>query len=338
MGRARKDNRHLPAGVTIINGTFYFKAPGVEDAKRERMVGPDGESIRDNEEHLMYSWLAKRTEPKPMSEVTTLAEVFNRYVREILPQHAPRTQKDYLKHFVVLRKAFGHMQPDELRPRDVGRFLDVPRGKILRNRQAGVLSAVYGYAVGRWYVAERNPCAGVKRNEARKRDRYITDAEYAALYALHGPRMQVAMDLALLTGQRQGDLIGLTWEAVTEEGVLFRQGKTGKRLLVAMSPTLRAVLERARKLKPDIPREYVLRTRKGDPYTGEGFRAIWQRKMRKALKLGALASRFTFHDVRAKSVSDSATIQEAFERAGHTSMAMTRGVYDRGVRKVTPLK
>ena len=46
----------------------------------------------------------------------------------------------------------------------------------------------------------------------------------------------------------------------------------------------------------------------------------------------------TFHDLRAKSVSDSGSIQEAFERAGHTSMAMTRGTYDRGIRKVTPLK
>jgi len=29
---------------------------------------------------------------------------------------------------------------------------------------------------------------------------------------------------------------------------------------------------------------------------------------------------------------------EAMERAGHTSMAMTRGVYDRGTRDVEPLK
>ena len=33
-----------------------------------------------------------------------------------------------------------------------------------------------------------------------------------------------------------------------------------------------------------------------------------------------------------------ALVKAAFERAGHTSMAMTRGTYDRGIRRVTPLK
>jgi 2-hydroxychromene-2-carboxylate isomerase len=92
-----------------------------------------------------------------------------------------------------------------------------------------------------------------------------------------------------------------------------------------------------------VPREYVLRKANGQPYSENGFRAIWQHSMKVAnkgtvRKAPYLATRFTFHDLRAKSVSDSDTIEHAFERAGHTSMAMTRGVYDRGVRKVTPLK
>src|SRR5262249_54698312 len=140
-----------------------------------------------------------------------------------------------------------------------------------------------------------------------------------------------------------------------KDGILFRQGKTGKRLLVALSPALEEVLARARLLTPvqDIG-GYVLHTRKGERYTSEGFRACWLRTMTKAMRgrpayrrrtekpvaalQPVLRERFTFHDLRAKSVSDSQTIQEAFERVGHTSMAMTRGTYDRGVRKVTPLR
>lgn len=83
---------------------------------------------------------------------------------------------------------------------------------------------------------------------------------------------------------------------------------------------------------------YVIRTRRGMPYTSEGFRAMWQRMIKRAVKRGVIAERFTFHDLRAKSVSDSTTLQEAYDRAGHTSMSMTRGTYDRGVRKVTPLR
>jgi integrase len=284
--------------------------------------------------------MAERTAPQPPPKTgALLLEHFERYKREVIPTLAPRTQKDYARHIATLVRVFGHMRPDELLPRDIGAFLDRPKGKIHANRQVAVLSSVYAKMVGRWYVADRNPCKDVQLNPSKKRSRYVTDAEYAAFYATARPRIQLAMDLALLTGQRQGDLLTLPFKNVTDEGILFRQAKTGKRLLVGMSSALEAVISRARRMVPVVEiGGYVIRTRRGMPYTSEGFRACWQRTMYNAMKAGVLQERFTFHDLRAKSVSDSTTIQEAFERAGHTSMAMTRGTYDRGVRKVTPLK
>jgi integrase len=324
MSRPRKSNKHLPKYVTVIHGSFWYGPPG---QKRHRVCPVD-------DEPTLYRFMADKLTPQ--GPVYLVRDMLNRYSTEVLPTLEPRTQKDYRRHLKVLDAVFGDMRPDDVLPKHVGQFLDVSKGKIQRNRIVAVLSAVYTKAVGRWYCADRNPCKGVERNESRKRDRYVTDAEYAAVYALHGPRMQVAMDLALLTGQRQGDLLRLHWSKVTPEGVEFRQGKTGKRLMVGMSPTLEAVLNRARGFLPHLPREYVLRRRDGKPYSENGFRAIWQRVMRQYVKGGGI--RFTFHDLRAKSVSDSGSLQDAMERAGHTSMAMTRGVYDRGVRKVTPLR
>ena len=266
----------------------------------------------------------------------TLALCFERYTREVLPTLAPRTQKDYLRHLKVLSARFGHLPPSDLKPKDIGAFLDRPTGKIQANRQVAVLSAVYAKLVGRWYVCERNPCRDVERNPSQRRTRYVSDKEYAAFYQSVGRRLQVAMDLALLTGQRQGDLLSLQYANVSQDGVLFRQSKTGKRLLVGLSPALSAVIERARRMEPIGGS--VIRTRRGMPYTSEGFRACWQRAIRRALQTGVLQERFTFHDLRAKSVSDSTSLEAAFERAGHTSMAMTRGTYDRGIRRVTPLK
>ena len=330
MSRPRKTNKHLPQYVTVIHGSYWYRPP---DGKAVR-IAPEGA------EYLVWKFMAEMTTPSsPPATNSTLREFFERYKREVLPSKAPRTQKDYSRHLVILDRAFGHMRPDDVRPRDIGQFLDRPKGKIQANRQVAVLSAVYAKMVGRWYVAERNPCQKVERNPSEQRTRYVTDQEFEAMYSMCSPRLQLAMDLALLTGQRQGDLLSLPWKNVTEEGILFRQGKTGKRLLVGLSPALSAVLERARKMVPVLEiGGHVLRTRKGTPYTSEGFRAMWQRTMRRAVRLGRLTERFTFHDLRAKSVSDTTDIQKAFERAGHTSMAMTRGVYDRGIRKVTPLK
>lgn len=324
MARPRKTNKHLPKYVTIVHGAFWYRPPKSKAVR----IGPADDVSG------MYLFMSKLdTKQGPL---TTMNDCFDRYEKEVLPGLEPRTQKDYRRHLIKLREVFGHMAPDDVQPRHVGQFLDVQTGKIHRNRQVAVLSAVFSKAVGRWYVAERNPCAKVERHKSAPRDRHVTDAEYAAVYALANPKVQVAMDLALLTGQRQGDLLTMKWSQVTPEGITVRQGKTGRRLLVEMSPTLEAVLNRAKAFLPHLPREYVLRRGDGQPYSADGFRAMWQRTMRAYKKKGGV--RFTFHDLRGKSATDSGSLEAAYERLGHTSIAMTRRVYDRGVRKVKPLR
>ena len=303
----------------------------------------------------LYQFLADKFTP---TKVDTIGDALDRYAREEIPKLAERTQKDYARHIAALRAWVGHMRLDELQRKDVGQFLNpegVTRGLVHRQRRIAVLSSVYNLCIKRWFLCEQNPC-NVEKRKPNKRTRYVTDEEFAIVYAAMPERHQIAMDLALLTGQRQGDLLSLKWDAVSDEGVLFTPAKTkrkvGKRLLVGMSAELKAVLERAKALSPQIPRDYVIRKHDGKRYTSEGFRAPWQRRMRRLVtgywrgKKGSapvwhepkLGSRFTFHDIRAKCVSDSPTLQEAFERAGHTDMSMTRGVYDRNVRKVTPLR
>jgi integrase len=332
MSKPRKTNQHLPKYVRVEYGSYWYRPPEGLNVK----IGPEGQ------EHLVWKFMLEHSTPPPTTG-STLNDFFERYKREILPTLAPRTQKDYARHIAKLGAVFGHLRPDDLQPKDVGRFLDRPKGKIQANKQVAVLSAIYAKMVGRWYVAEKNPCRDVERNEEHRRRRYVTHEEFAAVRNLAKPRIRLAMDLALITGQRQGDLLSLLQSSCTEEGIKFTPAKVakkvGKKILVQMSPALQEVVNRGRAMSPRVEiGGYLIRTRKGIRYTGEGFRACWQRTMRKALKLGVIQERFTFHDIRAKCVSDSASLEEAFERAGHTSMAMTRGTYDRGERKVKPLK
>ena len=344
MARPRKKNKHLPKYVTVIHGSYWYRPP---KTKPERLAAV-------GEEAEMYRKLAGLMIPQDPGKLTLLRDCFDRYEREVVPTLAKRTQGDYHRHLQVLRKEFGDRRPDDVEPRDIGRFLDVPKGKIHRNRMVAVLSAVYSKMIGRWYVAERNPCLNVERNEAHKRTRYVTDAEYLAVYKIMPMRVQIAMDLALITGQRQGDLLSLTWEQVHDKGIDFKQGKTGKKITIPfVEPTeadptpydpLKVVLARAKAMLPQVPNVYVIRTmprkkldldgrpKGGAPYTSEGFRAIWQRGMRIALKRELIKERFTFHDLRAKAVSDSESLEDAMKRAGHQSMTMTRSVYDRGTR------
>jgi integrase len=251
----------------------------------------------------------------------TMNELFDRYERDHIPKIAPRSQRDYRRHLDKLRSEFGIFEPSDIKPRDVGRFLCVDKGKIHKNKQVMVLAHVFSLAIGRWFIdgVTVNPCVNVARNESHPRDRYVADDEYIAVYR-HAPlRVQMAMDLALLTGQRQGDILRLKWENVSRDGIFFQSGKTGKRIIIEPSVYLGYVMARAKREINRGPQEYVIETRDGNPYTSEGFRAKWQRCMRMAMAAKALKQKFTFHDLRAKNISDDPSLQIASERAQHGS-------------------
>jgi len=58
-------------------------------------------------------------------------------------------------------------------------------------------------------------------------------------------------------------------------------------------------LSELKKLAPQIPGDYLIRTRKGKRYSAAGFSAIWQQVMAKHVK--AEGQRFSFHDLRSVS-------------------------------------
>jgi integrase len=275
----------------------------------------------------------------------TLNDLFDKYEVECIPDLAPRSQRDYASILLKLRTEFGHIEPAALRPRQIVAFLDVKKGRIHRNRMVMILSTIYQKAIGKWCVDDelRNPCTGVERWPTKPRTRYVTDDEFNRMRAICPPQVQIAMDLALLTGQRQSDIVGLTWNQVKAIGlprdkwhIEIDQGKTGKKLAIMISPAVETVLKRAKIMEPHWPHDYVIRTKWGLRYTPDGFRALWQRCQKLWMKAGNEG--FHYHDLRAKSISDNLSLDDAYLLAGHIDMKLTRRVYDRNRRKVQPLR
>lgn len=265
----------------------------------------------------------------------TVSDILDRYWLDCKSRLAPRTQKDYPRHLKIIRQHFGDRIAADLRPKDFREFMDVEKGRIHRNRTLAVMSAAFTHAVRRLYWLDRNVLRDVARHDSQPRNRYVTDAEFEAFLAwVPMERIKLATQLALLTGQRQGDLLNLKWTDIKDGAVHFRQSKTGKRLAIELTPALKKVLGKCSQLKNR--REYVIGNEDGEKYTSEGFKSNWQRFMARWVALGN--ERWTFHDLRGKSASDSVTLDAAYERLGHTSIAMTRRVYDRGIRRVQPLR
>jgi len=267
----------------------------------------------------------------------TVSAILDRYEAECLPKLAPRTRKDYARHLQHLRREFGHRIAEELKPKDFGPFLQVKKGPVQRVRQLAVLSAAFTQAVSFWYWIPSNVLRDVKRPKSRPRDRLILDEEFQGCKASAPKRVQLAMMLALLTGQRQGDIISFKWSDIRNMELHVYQQKTGKRLAIGINPDLEAVLDECWKLKGGggAGSEYVLPTRTGKPYTSEGFRACWQRVMKRWMRLGN--ENFHFHDLRALAATRCKTPEEAMRLLGHTTLAMTMRVYRRGVERVNAL-
>ena len=160
--------------------------------------------------------------------------------------------------------------------------------------------------------------------------------EVGRLRKIAGERMRLAIDLAVSTGQRRGDLLALTRAQLRDDGIVFSQSKTGAGVMIEWSDDLRAIVERAKAMAPQIPAEYLIRKANGRPYTARGFSAIWQRLMAKYVKAGG--QRFSFHDLRSVSADGAQTAEEARDRLGHADVATTKRYYLRGITRAKPRK
>src|SRR5579884_141196 len=108
MGRKRKKDSHLPRRVYLEHGRYWYKP-------KKPKTTPAGWKPRidlGTSESEMYAALAKVVKTdKPMH---LMDQVFDKYIVEVLPTLAPRTQDDYRKYIAKLRPAFKAAHPNEI--------------------------------------------------------------------------------------------------------------------------------------------------------------------------------------------------------------------------------
>ena len=324
VGRKRITDTHLPQRVYQRHGAYYF-------VDRDSKWHPLGKTLQE-----MYHGLAEFLGNGPIGSFNDL---FDRYVVEVLPDKAPRTQRDNLYEFKLLRASLGRMDPRGFKPRHGYAYYNERKKTSLKRAHAelALLSHVFTKAV-EWGVVDWNPCKEIRKERPKPRDRYVTDEEYQAAYAKMTEMLECAMDLAVLTGLRNADLLGLKRSNLSKEGIVVPTDKTTKPLLIEWSPKLRRVVTRTMQLEPQV-RQPLICTRLGKHYTVDGFASVWRRKIDAAIldTDNPLTERFQFRDLRAKSASDD-ELEAASARLGHTSTAITERVYRRKPRRVTPLR
>jgi integrase len=206
----------------------------------------------------------------------------------------------------------------DITPRDVHSVRrELQTTPAVANRAVTVLTLILAEAVRDEMIAS-NPAIGVERMLIPARTRRVTVAEYERLYANADPLLRAVMHLCYATGQRLMDVARIRSEDIGEDGVYFKQQKTGSEVVIAWTPELRAAVAEARALKPNALRPTHLFGFAAPTYTM--IRKRWE-KARADAKLPDVR----MHDLRAMSASD-AKAQGIDPQAllGHTDERTTR--------------
>lgn len=337
MGRNRKKDRHLPQYVSLEHGTFYFR----KGKDKRKTLGNDfGVAMAKYGELISEHWRGR-----------TIGDIIDRYRTEVLPQKRSEHNREVEgEQLNKLKIGFGHILPDNLTAKEVFKYRDARRSKArvvdgvkipgrpiptAARHEVVLLGHVLSMGI-EWGVGTVNVVRTIKPGSKikRKKRAFVPASEVDKVKALANPRMKLAIDWAILIGQRRGDLLKLLYSDLRADGIYVQQGKTEAELLIGYSPAVEALIARCKAMKPHIPRVYLLQTREGKPYSADGFSAIWQRLMKKHVAAGG--QRFTFHDLRAVSANAAATLEEAQTRLGHTSSETTQRHYRTGVTKAKP--
>jgi integrase len=321
VGRRRENDLELPRRMRRKGKAFYYDAGG--KPRKWLPLGSD-KAIA----------LLKWAEMEGSDQTATVSGLIDKYLAsQFYADLKPTTRYSYKRWTLTLKKVFGNMHPADVRPHHIAKFLDSHNGKVLANKGVAVLSTVYEKGM-RWGIVDSNPTRGIRRNKTVTRDRYITDAEFLAIRAKAAPILKVVMDIAYLTGMRQGDICKIKREDIKDGALHVIQGKTGKKQAFLLNGALADAVAAAKALPGAIKGLHLLTTRKGTPYTTTTIRWYWRNAC-----VAAGITNAHFHDIRGKAGTDAKAVGIDHQALlGHQNRAMSdRYVKAREVDRVTTL-
>lgn len=251
---------------------------------------------------------------------------FEDFANEYLELHSKVNNKSWEKsdlHNVnTLKKHFSGKYLYEITPIMVERF-KTERIKELSpatvNRNLACLKCMFNKAI-QWGKLEENPFKAVKLlKENNKRLRYLEKEEILRLLSRCSKRLRPIVVLALNTGMRKGEILGLKWQDIDfRRGIIYLYNtKNGEKREIPINEMVKTALLRTLK-HPDSP--YVFCNEDGKPFGN--IRKSFFTAMRKSGIIN-----FRFHDLRhtfaSHLVMAGVDLNTVRELMGHKTLEMT---------------
>ncbi len=300
--------------------------------------------VQDTESAIRDGRHFKTTEAKRH----TLGELIDRYTRDVLPEKKDKTANDQASQLAWWKARLGAYALADIIPALLAEYRDklasepLPlktptsepryRGPATVVRYMAALSHAFTVAVKEWQWLDDSPMRKVtKPKEARGRVRFLSDDERARLLTAckesSSPYLYPVVVLALSTGMRQGEVMGLTWDDIdlNRGRAILHETKNGDRRAVHLSGhALEQVKELAKVRRLDTKMLFPEKARAGQkPQKPIDLRAPWEKALEKAE-----IENFHFHDLRHSAASylamNGATLAEIAEVLGHKTLAMVK--------------
>lgn len=270
----------------------------------------------------------------------TLTELIERYCRDVLP--AKKSAKDQAQQLAWWKSEIGNYALADVTPsllaecRDkLGREITVrnkPRSPASVVRYIAALSHAFTIAVKEWGWLEDSPMRKVtKPKESRGRVRFLSDDERIRLLKIckesSNPYLYFVVVLALSTGMRQGEIMGLTWDVVdiNQGRAILHETKNGERRAVAITGHALELLKELSKVRR-IDSNLLFPSKENAPQKPQkpmNLRAPWETAVKKAE-----LQDFHFHDLRHSAASylamNGASLAEIAEVLGHKTLQMVK--------------
>jgi integrase len=328
MARPRKSGSTLPPYVRQRHGAYHYDRPGVRSCKLCRV---------DQGLAAMHEALAKvlrdLEEESPVKGMVRLCREWKTLEHHEfgLRRYSQKTRGEYERMLGHIERWFQNFDVHQVKPHHIAQQLDKKFATKPRTHNAyrALLSLLFKWAI-RKGLRDTNPCAGtvLATMTEQKRSRYISDAELEIIRRNGDDRLSLFIDLALITGQRVGDLISLTWADVSEKGIVFKPSKventTAVVVPVSMTDELRAVLDALKGDVTPLPTAPVVRTQTGGKYSYSGIYSAWRRACLPEDKDKPQVKNAHIHDLRHNAITNADRQgKNAQSLAGHATRQMT---------------
>lgn len=319
-------------GATSYRVKVRLKGHPVQSATFERLTDAK-KWAQSTEAAIRENRHFKTTEAKRH----TLAELIDRYIRDVLP--SKKSAKVQAQQLTWWRAEIGSYTLADVTPSLLAECRDtLGRETTVRHTQRSpasvvrymaALSHAFTIAVKEWGWLEDSPMRKVtKPKESRGRVRFLSDDERVRLLKAckesSNPYLYPVVVLALSTGMRNGEIMGLTWDSVdlNRGRAILHETKNGERRAVALTGHALEILKELGKVRR-IDGNLIFPSKENRTQKPMDLRTPWEAALKKAG-----IDDFRFHDLRHSAASylamNGASLAEIAEVLGHKTLQMVK--------------